>query len=325
MLFEPPAPPCPPIRPPSRLIAKVVAFTESADGAFSKNTERALKSDLGIFVAWCNARGRRDLPAAPETISRFVDDMAASRAPATVRRYVTSIGVAHRVIGYPTRINDPLVKLALQRMHRRQGRRQAQAGALTWPLRQRLLEAAGDRLIDDRNRALVAVAYDAMMRRSELVSCKLGDLVEEARGAGTMLVRRSKTDVEGCGDTVYLAPDTMRLVATWVNRSRLVEGRLFRSVRRCGQIGERLHPSQIPRIFKDMAIKAGIAPEIAEQFSGHSARVGAAQDMIAAGIELPAIMQAGRWKTTAMVSRYGERLLAQRSGAAQLAQFQRRS
>ena len=36
------------------------------------------------------------------------------------------------------------------------------------------------------------------------------------------------------------------------------------------------------------------------------------------------ILQAGRWKSTAMVNRYGERLLARRSGAAQLAKLQRR-
>ena len=47
--------------------------------------------------------------------------------------------------------------------------------------------------------------------------------------------------------------------------------------------------------------------------------------MIASGIGLPAILQAGRWKTTAMVNRYGERVLAQRSGAAQLARLQQRN
>ena len=46
--------------------------------------------------------------------------------------------------------------------------------------------------------------------------------------------------------------------------------------------------------------------------------------MVAAGIELPAILHAGRWKSTAMVNRYGERLLARRSGAAQLARMQKR-
>ena len=80
----------------------------------------------------------------------------------------------------------------------------------------------------------------------------------------------------------------------------------------------------MPRIFKAMAREAGLPPAVAEGLSGHSARVGAAQDVIAAGIELLAILQAGRWKSTAMVNRYGERLLARRSAAAQLARLQRR-
>ena len=53
-------------------------------------------------------------------------------------------------------------------------------------------------------------------------------------------------------------------------------------------------------------------------------RVGAAQDMVAEGIGMPAILHAGRWRTTAMVNRYGEQLLARRSGAAQLARLQGR-
>ena len=64
--------------------------------------------------------------------------------------------------------------------------------------------------------------------------------------------------------------------------------------------------------------------ELAERLSGHSTRVGAAQDMVAHGIELPAIQQAGRWKSTAMATRYAERLLAARGGAAQLARLQGR-
>ncbi len=40
----------------------------------------------------------------------------------------------------------------------------------------------------------------------------------------------------------------------------------------------------------------------------HSTRVGAARDTIAAGIEPPVILQAGRWKSAAMVNRYGDQL-----------------
>ena len=74
-----------------------------------------------------------------------------------------------------------------------------------------------------------------------------------------------------------------------------------------------------------MALDADLPVEVVEQISGHSTRVGAAQDMVAEGISLPAIQHAGRWMTTAMVNRYGEQLLARRSGAAQLARLQRRA
>ena len=69
---------------------------------------------------------------------------------------------------------------------------------------------------------------------------------------------------------------------------------------------------------------AGLPAQVVRRLSGHSPRVGAAQDMIASGIGIPAIMQAGRWKSAQMVQRYGERLLAKRNGAAQLARLQKR-
>ena len=300
-------------------------FVRSAQGAFSSNTERALKSDLAIYAEWCAERGERPLPAKPETVAAFVDAKAELRAPATVRRYVTSLAIAHRALGLEKTLKSPPVQLALKRMHRRKGRRQDQATGLTWPLRQRLLEAAGDRLIDDRNRALLAVAYDALLRRAELVSLQIADLFEELQGDGSLLVRRSKTDGEGSGEIVWVGPDTLRLVRAWLDRAGIAEGMLFRSVAKGGRIGERLHPCQVPRIFKAMAREAGLPDAVTGNLSGHSARVGATQDMVAAGIELPAILHAGRWKSTAMVNRYGERLLARRSGAAQLARMQQRA
>ena len=299
-------------------------YVRAARGAFSHNTERALRSDLGIYATWCDEHGERALPPCAETVAAFVDAMAESRAPATVRRYVTSIGIAERAMGWKQTTSSPLVQLAFKRMHRAKGRRQGQARGLTWPLRERLLEAAGERLIDARDRALLAVAYDGMLRRAELTSLEVEDLLVETPGYASLLVRRSKTDAEGDGEVVYLARDTVALVRTWLERSGLTAGRLFRSVHKAGTLGERLHPSQVPRIFKSMAHRAGLPEGLVESLSGHSARVGATQDMVAAGIEMPLILNAGRWKSTAMVSRYGERLLARRSGAAELARLQKR-
>ena len=72
----------------------------------------------------------------------------------------------------------------------------AESRALTWPLRQRLLAGAGTRAIDARDRALVAVAYDGMLRRAELSDLQLSDCVEEMGGDASLLVRRGKTDPE---------------------------------------------------------------------------------------------------------------------------------
>lgn len=60
------------------------------------------------------------------------------------------------------------------------------------------------------------------------------------------------------------------------------------------------------------------------QISGHSVRVGAAQDLLALNIDLASVMQAGRCKSTRMPMRYGEEVLAGRSGMARAAERQGR-
>ena len=302
----------------------LTAYLEEARGALSPNTERALRADVQIFAAWCRRHFREAFPADARTVVAFVDDMAAVKTPATVRRYVSSIAALHKALRQSSPLESAAVRFALQRMHRLRGRRQAQVQGLTWPLRNRLLEAAGDRLIDVRNRALLAVGYDTLLRRSELVSLEVTDLMEEIDGTATLLVRAGKTDRDGRGAMLYLARDTVQLVKTWLERGGVDRGRLFRSVRKDAAVGEQLDASQVPRIYKRMARRAGLRGDIVDTLAGHSTRVGAVQDMIACGIGLPAILQSGRWQTTRMVQRYGERLMAKRSGAAQLAERQKR-
>ena len=260
-----------------------------------------------MFTGWCREQSRTGFPASAATVAAFVDEMGRIKTPATVRRYVSSIATVHKALGEANPLDSTTVRFALQRMHRRRGRRQAQVQGLTWPLRNRLLEATGDRLIDTRDRALLAVGYDTLLRRAELVSVRVPDLLEEIDGTATLLVRAGKTDTEGRGATLYLARDTVQLVKRWLARWAASTGdACFRSVRNDGTVGEKLDPSQVPRIYKRMARQAGMPADVVDTLAGHSTRVGAVQDMIACGIELPAILQSGRWKTTRMVHRYGE-------------------
>ena len=234
------------------------ACATAAGGALSANTERAMRSDLALYAAWCEERGVPALPARAETVAAFVDAMAKLRAPATVRRYVASIAAAHRAVGSGKTARSEAVRRALQRMHRRKGRRQEQARGLTGALRERLLAVPGDGLIDARNRALLAVAYDTLLRRGELVALQVMDIIEELgrvrNRAGAPFQGRPRGPK---GATVYLARDSLALVREWLAQSGVCRGRVFRSLCR-GAVGEGLDASQVPRIFKAMAERAGL-------------------------------------------------------------------
>jgi hypothetical protein len=54
--------------------------------------------------------------------------------------------------------------------------------------------------------------------------------------------------------------------------------------------------------------------------SGHSTRVGAAQDLAELDIDLAAITQAGGWKSARMPWQYAEKINAARSGMARAAE-----
>jgi hypothetical protein len=69
-----------------------------------------------------------------------------------------------------------------------------------------------------------------------------------------------------------------------------------------------------------MARAAGLTCAEIVGISGHSTRVGAAQDMVRYGVDLTGAMQAGRWSTPTMVARYSARLVAKRGGMAQISE-----
>ncbi len=155
---------------------------------------------------------------------------------------------------------------------------------------------------------------------------QLEDVAIGADGHGTVTIRRGKTDQEGVGSERYLAPDTSRLIMVWLDKAQIFDGTLFRAVLRWGRVGGALDAGEVARVFKGMAAAAGVPADQVARISAHSSRIGAAQDMAASGrIELPAIMQAGGWKSPQMVALYTRKQAARQSGAAKLAELQNRS
>jgi integrase len=310
---------------PAALDDRLADWSAMARGAFAVNTLRAWRADWEIFGVFCRSFRVEALPATPKTVRDFVFEcLGKGKKPATVRRYVSTIGRAHRASGVLDPTSSEEVKLALKEMGRRSPARQKQARGLTWGEIELFLSVEPRNLRDIRDRALVAVAYDTMCRREELVSLVVEDIAEAGDGSGSALIRRSKTDTMGEGATAYLSPLTMRLMSTWLKESRLKAGPVFVRVRGAASVGESLTPQVVSAVFRKVGKWIGLERQEWERISGHSARVGAAQDLLALNIDLSSVMQAGRWKDTRMPMRYGERVLAARGGMARAAKVQGR-
>jgi integrase/recombinase XerD len=120
----------------------------------------------------------------------------------------------------------------------------------------------------------------------------------------------------GEGATAYLSPRTMRLVSVWVKESGLKAGPMLVRVLGPSSVGSVLTPQNVMTTLRKVGRWIGLKREEWEKISGHSARVGAAQD--------PSVTQAGRWTDTRMPMRYGEKVLAGRGAMARAAKSQGR-
>ena len=295
-----------------------MAAIDRLEGAYSENTLRCYRCDFGAFEAWCRKSGRRPLPASPGAVAQFVSHEAPRLASTTLRRRLAGIRKVHRLMRLPNPVEDEEVLLAMRRALRIKPRRPKQAFGLTKKLRDKLIAACPNDLVGTRNRAILAVGYDTLCRRSELVALRTEDLSKLDHGAMSILVRRAKNDPFGDGRFGYLTPKTVKLLKRWLKKAKINEGWLFRRTYGWRVGSDILNPYTITRIIKELAEAAGLDKSIVRQLSGHSMRVGAAQDMMTGGIGILPVMQAGGWKSMNIVGRYVQNASVEQNGIAQL-------
>jgi integrase len=303
-----------------RAASTLRVWDSMAQGAYPPNTVRAWRADWRSFTLFCTEQGQSPLPATSHTVRGYVQHcMAHAKKPATIRRYLATIARAHLAADLLSPCASEPVRLALKEMSRAKPARQRQARPLGWAEIKQFLETAGKGIRADRERSLLCVAYDTMARRSELIALDLEDLMFAADGAGTALIRRSKTDQAGEGAQAYLSRETVRHLQKWLTIGNITEGAVFRRLVGRNVVGPRLHVDMVADIFKRVGRWIKLPEEEVAKVSGHSIRVGATQDLLALNIDLASVMQAGRWKSTHMPMRYGENVLAARGGMARAA------
>ena len=145
--------------------------------------------------------------------------------------------------------------------------------------------------------ALLSVLRDGLLRLSETHLLTWTDVEFRDNGTALLQLRRSKTDQEGEGVVVYIG----KQAADAINAIRPAEELPDPVTPLFG-----ISPRQIGRRVQAAAQAAGLG----EGFTGHSGRVGMAQDLAATGVELPALMTAGWWKSSRMPARCTERQAA---------------
>lgn len=339
-----------------------VQVLDAARRAMSDNSWRALRADLRVFRDWAGTRGLPTLPAAPETVAAFLRDQGEhGKKAATLARYASSIARAHALANMADPTRAELVRLELKAQRRALGVRQKQAKGLRFrgevadPLAaagpmgvcvEAMLAAAPDTLPGRRDRALLNLAFDTGLRRSELVAVRWGHVEKGSGGAGgqaggRLFVPRSKSDQEGAGAYAYLSARTMAALRAWREAGGMNEGenggavfrRLHRARDKAGAdvwtVGAGLSAQSVTLIYRamlDTARHAGLLGEIAQadfehwrqSLTAHSTRVGLTQDLFAAGQDLAGIMQALRWKSPAQPARYAQALAVEANAAAKV-------
>ena len=289
------------------------------DGSLSLNTRRAYAAAWHSFEKWCRQTGTSTASSDPAQIAAYLQhtsDNGASLATvklqrAAIKSLLDSNG-RHR--DNPAR--QPIMKQLLRSIAQQQGRAQKQAHPLDHTAMTAIRATAHGprRLPSGRTEsfetahrrgttdvALASLMREALLRISETSALTWNDLTVLPDGSARLLIRTSKTDQEVQGKSLYIGPQaTQDVMSLWGNEHP--SENIFS-----------LTPGQITHRLKQACRHAGINGNI----SGHSPRVGMAQDLSANGAELPALMTAGRWSSPAMPARYIENITADRGAVAQ--------
>ena len=284
------------------------AIFARCEGAYSERTLSGYRNDLEQFQSWCEMTEKQWLPASPATVAEFIDSETKCKALSTVKRRVEAVKFAHRMLDLSSPVANSEVKLALRRAMRSNRARPKQSHGLTHEILVRILAACPDNLAGKRDAAIICVGYDSLARSYELSLLEVEHLSSDC---SKVLIPRSKTDQSGDGRMAYLAPRTQGILMNWLDASGIASGPLFQSLHTRKLSSQPLSTSAIRRLVKRAGMRAKADDEDTIMLSGHSMRVGAAQDMMIAGLDHIAIMQAGGWKTVDVVARYVENAAAQ--------------
>jgi integrase len=275
----------------------------------AKSTLKAYKTDWKHFVDWCVSRNVTSKPATPETVAAYIADMATTHKVSTIERHMASISKAHGAAGFdnPASRRHTIVKETLAGIRRKNGVHQIRKAAVRVANIHSGVAALPDTNQGARDKAILLLGYIGALRRSEIVALNVDDFTFTDEGM-QFVIRRSKTDQEGQGETFGVRygvnPSTcvIRALKAWLDCSGIEEGPVFRPINRHDQIqAGRLGSGAIALIMKRLAPAMGLDADVV---SGHSLRSGFITDQVAKGTPQPIIMKRSRHRSESVFRGY---------------------
>ena len=268
-----------------------------ARAAKASATIGAYASDVADFERFCALHRLAALPAAPQTVGRYVSALATTgpanprlrlrtdgaaavdvrpAAVSTIRRRLVAVAQHHRLLGHASPTENAIVREIMKGIARELGTARKKKTALTFDLLESVLRFAGPDLMGLRDRALMLVAFSGAFRRSEVAALTVDDVRFEARGAAVTL-RRSKTDQEGEGRVVALprlgrsACCPVTALETWLSQAEITNGPVFRTFSMKGDLTKNaIGGRDVARIVQRLVAAAGLEGD----FAAHSLRAG---------------------------------------------------
>ena len=309
--------------------ADMARLRSSLDSSVSDNTRAMYNSAWRAFETWAQTRGALSLPASPPLVAAYLAHLAEELrlSVATVRLNKAALAAVHRAAGHPDPTDNEGVRQAIKGIARAHGKVQKQARPLTAEALAAVKATAGiKRPFGGRGKglesaqraswrarvdlALLATLRDGLLRRSEAAALTWGDVEFRDDGAALINLRRSKTDQEAEGVVLYIGRKAAHALLAIRPAPELLDPNTSVFGMTARNIGKRVTAA---------AKSAGLG----EGYTDHSGRVGMAQDLVKSGVELPALMTAGRWRSSKMPARYTERQAADRGAVARYYQEER--
>ena len=305
---------------------------EGEAAAYSPNTHKTYDIGYRNWTRWATGHGHRVFPADPRHLRLGLAPLdRQNMKPATWHTYLAGVAHHHRNHNSANPAHNPQVRLLLRGLTRRAaaaGYAPKQAAALRWNDIEHIADTAhtprrnqpGGRTETpdqaeqrgDTDIAMAAVAHDAALRSSELLALTWADIMpSQPDRCGLVTIRHSKTDQTAKGAVAPISKYASDALA-----------RLKPADPHPGQRIFNISASTLNRRLKTAARTAGIEPA---RISGHSPRVGMAQDLAAHGVTMVGLKQAGRWKSSTTASRYTQHLNAHHTPAGQYLKTQHRT